>query len=565
MLRQREEEGGASPREARRRREDAAAAAPPAIRRDLLLAARSRLDAARDRNRHDYNMLQSSRSMLSHAAIGLRAAAREAARASSLLAAARRGAAPPPSSGNGGGTVLLDGAGDLFRGQQQRRRPLVAENGQCSGENARKPGKVSLSPLFSSGGGSGGSGGSGSGGAIAYGAKSTISAPPAGSGGGRIVHSAAAAPHPVSGRNTTAPGANSVVTDFKGDLSKEGGLLVKGCGIAEVNGIYHVSGKVAYGCHVYAKQGAWKRQSDVTYVIHHGTAAASNEWRLGVWQSGTLDGFDGSCLDRYRLYKSADGGRTWTKLYNALDPCPTVTAAPAAGTARSEGAAAGTESTDTAAESERTGDGSEIEEASESASDDAMEDDDEGKDEEEEDGESSDEADLQDEDDVETEAPGTDETKPIDGEDLEDDDDLLPPLADSAMNDLLDQYLTDEFSGGEDCGSDVESSRFPAEELTVRGCGLEGANGPYGRSGGTAGGGPTFARRTEGGGAFELYSERRGGSRYLFLARASGDGERGDLYFAEGGLSAISFAVWSVIADAGDVGPAPSAVEVGAG
>ena len=240
-----------------------------------------------------------------------------------------------------------------------------------------------------------------------------------------------------------------------------------------------------------------------------------------------------------------------------------MTSAPTAGTARSEGAAAGTDPTAAAAHS--AGDGSEIEAASESASDDANEDGDAGEDEDEcessNEEEEEEEAYLQDEDDVEMEASDTDETKPYGGEDLaEDDDELLP---DSAMNDLLDKYLSDELSGGEDCSSDIESSCFPAEELTVRGCGLEGANGLYGRSGET--GGPTFARRTEDGGAFELYCERRGSSTYLFLARSLGDGRREDLYFAEGGLGAISFAVWSVIADAGDVGPAPSAVEVGAG
>ena len=326
-----------------------------------------------------------------------------------------------------------------------------------------------------------------------------------------------------------------------------------------------VSGKVAHGCHVYAKPGAWKSQPDVTYVIHHGTVAASNEWRLGVWRSGTLDGFDGNCRDGYRLYKSADGGRTWTKLYPALHPCPTVTAAPAP--AAPAPGAAETEST-VAANSERAGDESEIDAASESASDGAKEDNDEEEDEEEE--ESSDdeenEAELQDEHDVEMEAPGTDATKPFDGDEFGeemDDDGLLPPLADSAMNDLLDQYLTDELSGGEDCTSDVESSCFPAEEITVSGCGIEHANGLYERSDGMTAGGATFARRTEDGGAFELYCERRGCSTYLFLARVVAEGRRDDLYFAEGGLSAISFTAWSVIADAGDVGPAPSAVEVG--
>ena len=236
--------------------------------------------------------------------------------------------------------------------------------------------------------------------------------------------------------------------------------------------------------------------------------------------------------------------------------------------ARSEGAA-GTESSEDA-QGERAGDESEIEAASESASDDAKEDNNEREDEEGEESSSDEDdgAELQDEDDVEMEAPGTDATKPFDGDELGeemDDDGLLPPLADSAMNDLLDQYLTDELSGGEDCGSDVESSCFPAEEITVSGCGIEHANGLYRRSDGMTAGGPTFARRTEDGVAFELYCERRGCSTYLFLARVVAEGRRDDLYFAEGGLSAISFTAWSVIADAGDVGPAPSAVEVGAG
>ena len=92
---------------------------------------------------------------------------------------------------NDDGGILLDGAGDLFRGQQ-RRWPLDDENGQSSGGSARKRGKVSLSLLLpqqqrnssSGGAGSGGvsvksSGGGGR--AITYSAKSTMSAPHAGS------------------------------------------------------------------------------------------------------------------------------------------------------------------------------------------------------------------------------------------------------------------------------------------------------------------------------------------------------------------------------------------------
>ena len=58
----------------------------------------------------------------------------------------RRSAAAPSSKNNDGGNVLLDGSGDLSRGQQ-RRRPLAAENGKSIGGSATKRGKVSLSPI----------------------------------------------------------------------------------------------------------------------------------------------------------------------------------------------------------------------------------------------------------------------------------------------------------------------------------------------------------------------------------------------------------------------------------
>ena len=90
----------------------------------------------------------------------------------------RRSAAAPSSKNNDGGNVLLDGSGDLFRGQQ-RRRPLAEENGLSIGGNVTKRGKVSLSP-------------------------------------------------------TKQPRDNA--EDFNG---KECRLVVKGCGLEEVNGTYH--------------------------------------------------------------------------------------------------------------------------------------------------------------------------------------------------------------------------------------------------------------------------------------------------------------------------------------
>ena len=52
-----------------------------------------------------------------------------------------------------------------------------------------------------------------------------------------------------------------------------------------------------------------------------------NEWRLGVWQSDTIDCFDGNISVTYRLYKSTDGGRRWIDLKAGRGySCPTVTA-----------------------------------------------------------------------------------------------------------------------------------------------------------------------------------------------------------------------------------------------
>ena len=106
--------------------------------------------------------------------------------------------------------------------------------------------------------------------------------------------------------------------------------------------LYSVSGKIAYGCHVYYKPGAWKRQRNVNYVIHRVHVSTRNEWRLGVWQSD-INRFEGNIFPNYRLYKSINGGRKWTKLIYGLEPCPAVRAIPASGAARSNEAAAGAE------------------------------------------------------------------------------------------------------------------------------------------------------------------------------------------------------------------------------
>ena len=147
---------------------------------------------------------------------------------------------------------------------------MAEDNGRSAGEPAKKRGKFSQPNSPAGGGGdrdcmdtrvveavpredadpialsqqrdapSGGVAGvaaKGSGGAIGYGAGATVPAPP--TGGGKIVSAAAAAAPPDSRQNNAAPRVNAVVKDFKGDLSKERGLLVSGCGIAEVNGTYH--------------------------------------------------------------------------------------------------------------------------------------------------------------------------------------------------------------------------------------------------------------------------------------------------------------------------------------
>ncbi|EJK49911.1 hypothetical protein THAOC_31163 [Thalassiosira oceanica] len=216
--------------------------------------------------------------------------------------------------------VLADNVAVVATGQAARvladefAAVVATDNGQSSGGTARKRGEVDSSLLSQT------SGEIGEASRRATAAFAISQTETAVANNSKI----------VSARNNlTAQRGITTGKDFNGDLSNERCLVVKGCPFDGVNGTYHVSGKVFNECHVYAKQGAWKRQKKVSFVIYNAQTQNGNEWRLGVWQSSTLNDFRGDCKSNYRLYKSRDSGRTWIKMSLGLVPCPTVTTASA--------------------------------------------------------------------------------------------------------------------------------------------------------------------------------------------------------------------------------------------